>query len=62
MELTKVSFEDLVNHILYLKNFNQRVPDEMINIFLIRYSSEINTIVKDDTKQEAIRLYEKIKK
>lgn len=62
MELTKASFEDLVNHILYLKNFNQRVPDEMINIFLIRYSSEINTIVKDDTKQEAIRLYEKIKK
>lgn len=62
MELTKVSFEDLVNHILYLKNFNQRVPDEMINIFSIRYSSEINTIVKDDTKQEAIRLYEKIKK
>ena len=62
MELTKVSFEDLVNHILYLKNFNQRVPDEMMNIFLIRYSSEINTIIKDDTKQEAVRLYEKIKK
>lgn len=59
MELKDKPFEEIVNHILYLINFGQVVPQDLKYMFLLRFNNEINTIFKEDTKKEAIRYYEK---
>lgn len=59
MELKDKPFEEIINHILYLINFGQVVPQDLKHMFLLRFNNEINTIFKEDTKKEAIRYYEK---
>ena len=61
MELKNKPFEEVVNQILYLINFGQLVPQDLKQLFLLRFNSEINTILKEDTRKEAIRYYDKIK-
>ena len=60
MELNR-TFEEIVNHILYLKNFGQEIPKELTLEFLNRYNKELPTIIKEDTKKEAIIYYERNK-
>lgn len=61
MELKDKSFEDIANQIIYLQNFGQKIPIDLKIVFLARYFSEINTIKKEDLKQEVIRFYERNK-
>lgn len=61
MELKDKSFEDIANQVIYLQNFGQKIPIDLKIVFLARYSSEINTIKKEDLKQEVIRFYERNK-
>lgn len=57
------SFQEVVEHMLYLINFGTAInnlPADLITEFKSRIASEINTIQKQDVKNEAIRLYQKL--
>lgn len=57
------SFQEVVEHMLYLINFGTAInnlPADLIAEFKSRIASEINTIQKQDVKNEAIRLYQKL--
>ena len=57
------SFQEVVEHMLYMINFGTTInnlPADLIAEFKSRIASEINTIQKQDVKNEAIRLYQKL--
>ena len=57
------SFQEVVEHMLYMINFGttvQNLPPDLIAEFKSRIAAEINTIQKPDIKNEAVRLYQKL--
>ena len=57
------SFQEVVEHILYMLNFGtslSNIPNDLILEFKSRINNELNTITKQDIKDEAIRLHQRL--